>query len=116
MRRCRGNLRATDKRQIDYRVSSRKLAIGKTNTAAKRLPHDGRASVQIADRLIDLRIASLPRLFFRPHSARWLTDSLSLSILAAFWLTAQLNSADGSAVYERSLSIPPTTKLAALSR
>lgn len=41
-------------------VLSRIKIIGEMNIAEKRLPQDGRASVQIGDRLIDLRIASLP--------------------------------------------------------
>lgn len=41
-------------------VISRIKILGKMNIAEKRLPQDGRATAQIADRLIDLRIASLP--------------------------------------------------------
>jgi general secretion pathway protein E len=41
-------------------VLSRIKIIGEMNIAEKRLSQDGRASVQIGDRLIDLRIASLP--------------------------------------------------------
>ena len=39
---------------------SRIKVIGKMNIAEKRLPQDGRATVQVGDRRIDLRIASLP--------------------------------------------------------
>lgn len=41
-------------------IISRIKVIGKMNIAEKRLPQDGRATVQMGDRLIDLRIASLP--------------------------------------------------------
>lgn len=41
-------------------VISRIKILGKMNIAEKRLPQDGRATAQVADRLIDLRIASLP--------------------------------------------------------
>jgi general secretion pathway protein E len=41
-------------------VVSRIKVIGKMNIAEKRLPQDGRATVQVGDRRIDLRIASLP--------------------------------------------------------
>ena len=41
-------------------VTSRIKVIGKMNIAEKRLPQDGRATVQVGDRRIDLRIASLP--------------------------------------------------------
>jgi type II secretory ATPase GspE/PulE/Tfp pilus assembly ATPase PilB-like protein len=33
------------------------------NSAEKRLPQDGRATVQVDQRLIDLRIASMPTSF-----------------------------------------------------
>ena len=41
-------------------VISRLKVLGRMNIAEKRLPQDGRATVQLGDRLIDLRIASLP--------------------------------------------------------
>ena len=41
-------------------VISRVKVMGKMNIAEKRLPQDGRASVTVGDRAIDLRIASLP--------------------------------------------------------
>ncbi len=41
-------------------VLSRVKIIGKMNIAEKRLPQDGRASAEIGERQIDLRIASLP--------------------------------------------------------
>ncbi|MEO1525518.1 MAG: ATPase, T2SS/T4P/T4SS family [Planctomycetota bacterium] len=41
-------------------VVSRIKVLGNMNVAEKRLPQDGRATVRIADRVIDLRIASLP--------------------------------------------------------
>jgi len=41
-------------------VVSRIKVLGNMNIAEKRLPQDGRATVRVADRAIDLRIASLP--------------------------------------------------------
>ena len=41
-------------------VISRVKVMGKMNIAEKRLPQDGRATVEVGDRLVDLRIASLP--------------------------------------------------------
>lgn len=41
-------------------VVSRIKVVGKMNIAEKRLPQDGRATVQVGDRIIDLRIASMP--------------------------------------------------------
>lgn len=47
-------------KDMQEEVISRIKIMGKMNIAEKRLPQDGRATAQIADRLIDLRIASLP--------------------------------------------------------
>ncbi|WP_146455333.1 GspE/PulE family protein [Rubripirellula tenax] len=41
-------------------VLTRIKVLGKMNIAEKRLPQDGRATVQLGDRTVDLRIASLP--------------------------------------------------------
>jgi len=45
---------------LQEEILSRVKIIGKMNIAEKRLPQDGRATVQMGDRIIDLRIASLP--------------------------------------------------------
>ena len=45
---------------LQEEVVSRIKVIGKMNIAEKRMPQDGRATVQLGDRRIDLRIASLP--------------------------------------------------------
>ena len=45
---------------IQEEALSRIKVMGKMNIAEKRLPQDGRATVTVGDRLIDLRIASLP--------------------------------------------------------
>lgn len=47
-------------KDMQEEVISRIKILGEMNIAEKRLPQDGRATAQIADRLIDLRIASLP--------------------------------------------------------
>ncbi len=41
-------------------VITRIKVLGRMNVAEKRLPQDGRATVEVGDRTIDLRIASLP--------------------------------------------------------
>ena len=41
-------------------VLTRIKVLGRMNIAEKRLPQDGRATVQLGDRTVDLRIASLP--------------------------------------------------------
>lgn len=48
---------------IQEEVISRIKVMGRMNIAEKRLAQDGRATVQVGDRLIDLRIASLPTSF-----------------------------------------------------
>ncbi len=45
---------------IQEEVLTRIKVLGKMNIAEKRLPQDGRASVQLGSRVVDLRIASLP--------------------------------------------------------
>jgi general secretion pathway protein E len=45
---------------LQEEVISRIKVIAKMNIAEKRLPQDGRATVQVGDRRIDLRVASLP--------------------------------------------------------
>ncbi len=47
-------------KRIQDEVVSRIKVQGKMNIAEKRLPQDGRATVRVGDRVIDLRIASLP--------------------------------------------------------
>ena len=50
-------------KNIQEEVVSRLKVMGRMNIAEKRLPQDGRAGVQIGERTIDLRIASLPTSF-----------------------------------------------------
>lgn len=47
-------------KELQEEVVSRVKVIGRMNIAEKLVAQDGRASVQVGDRLIDLRIASLP--------------------------------------------------------
>ena len=47
-------------RENQEEILSRVKVMGEMNIAEKRLPQDGRASVSVGDRDIDLRIASLP--------------------------------------------------------
>ena len=48
------------KRSMAALVVSRIKVMAQLDIAEKRLPQDGRATVKVGDRLIDLRIASLP--------------------------------------------------------
>jgi general secretion pathway protein E len=47
-------------RSLQEEMVGRLKVMGKMNIAEKRLPQDGRATVQVGDRTIDLRLASLP--------------------------------------------------------
>ena len=50
-------------RSVQDEVVSRIKVMARMNIAERRLPQDGRATVQVGDRVIDLRIASLPTSF-----------------------------------------------------
>jgi general secretion pathway protein E len=45
---------------LQEEVVSRVKVMGKMNIAEKRLPQDGRATVQVGDRIIDLRVSTVP--------------------------------------------------------
>ena len=62
-------------------VISRLKVLGRMNIAEKRLPQDGRATVQVGDRVIDLRIASLPTSFGERVVVRFLDKSARLYTL-----------------------------------
>ncbi|MGB7344292.1 MAG: ATPase, T2SS/T4P/T4SS family [Pirellulaceae bacterium] len=47
-------------KSIQEEVLTRVKVLGRMNIAEKRLPQDGRATVQLGHRVVDLRIASLP--------------------------------------------------------
>ena len=62
-------------KQIQEEVTTRMKVLGRMNIAEKRLPQDGRASVQVGQRAIDLRIASMPT----SHGERVVTRLLDKS-------------------------------------
>ena len=47
-------------KQYQEEMASRVKILGKMNIAEKRLPQDGRATVNVGDRVIDLRISAVP--------------------------------------------------------
>src|SRR4029453_16506635 len=59
-------------------LASRIKVMGRMNIAEKRLPQDGRATVQVGDRAIDLRIATLPTSFGERVVVRLLDKSSRL--------------------------------------
>ena len=68
-------------KHLQDEVISRLKVMGKMNIAEKRLAQDGRAAVQIGDRIIDLRIASLPTSFGERVVIRLLDKSSELFTL-----------------------------------
>jgi len=75
----------------DYQdeVISRLKVLAKMNIAEKRLPQDGRASVQVGDRVIDLRVASLPTSFGERVVVRFLDKSARLYTLEELGMDAE---------------------------
>ena len=65
-------------KDLQEEVVSRLKVMGRMNIAEKRLPQDGRATVQVGDRVIDLRIASLPTRFGERVVVRLLDKSRQL--------------------------------------
>ncbi|WP_442483017.1 GspE/PulE family protein [Aeoliella sp. SH292] len=69
-------------KSIQEEITSRIKVQGKMNIAEKRLPQDGRATVQVGERMIDLRIASLPSSYGERVVIRLLDKSARLYTLA----------------------------------
>jgi general secretion pathway protein E len=69
-------------KNVQEEVVSRVKVMGRMNIAEKRLAQDGRATVQIGDRVVDLRIASLPTSFGERVVIRLLDKSRRLYDLA----------------------------------
>src|SRR5262249_54359392 len=76
-------------KKIQEEVISRVKVMGKMNIAEKRLSQDGRTTVQIGDRNIDLRIASLPTSFGERVVLRLLDKSARLYDLAELGMEAR---------------------------
>jgi general secretion pathway protein E len=65
-------------KSLQEEIVSRVKVMGRMNIAEKRLPQDGRATVQVGDRAIDLRIATLPGSFGERVVVRLLDTSTRL--------------------------------------
>jgi general secretion pathway protein E len=65
-------------KSLQEEIVSRVKIMGRMNIAEKRLAQDGRATVQVGDRVIDLRIASLPTSFGERVVVRLLDKSARL--------------------------------------
>lgn len=75
-------------KHLQDEVLSRLKVMGKMNIAEKRLAQDGRAAVQVGDRIIDLRIASLPTNFGERIVIRLLDKSSELFSLTQLGMPA----------------------------
>ena len=69
-------------KSVQDETVSRLKVMGRMNIAEKRLSQDGRATVQVGDRSVDLRIASLPTSFGERVVVRLLDKSARLYDLA----------------------------------
>ncbi len=70
-------------------VISRLKILGRMNIAEKRLPQDGRATVEFGDRWVDLRIATLPTSFGERVVIRFLDKNAQLYSLAELGMSAR---------------------------
>lgn len=71
-------------------IISRIKVLGRMNIAEKRLAQDGRATVQVGDRVVDLRIASLPTSFGERVVIRLLDKSARLYRLGELGMPPQV--------------------------
>ncbi|MBC7246622.1 MAG: type IV-A pilus assembly ATPase PilB [Actinobacteria bacterium] len=88
-------------KQIHPGVVARIKVMADMNIAEKRLPQDGRASVEILGKQIDLRVASLPTIYGEKVVLRVLDKSASLMSLEELGF-----SEDSLEVYSRSFHKP----------
>jgi general secretion pathway protein E len=71
-------------------ILSRIKVVGKLNIAEKRLPQDGRATVKVGQRVIDLRIASIPTSHGERIVLRLLDKSARLYTLNELGMSARI--------------------------
>jgi general secretion pathway protein E len=76
-------------KNLQDEVVGRIKVMGRMNIAERRLPQDGRASVQVGDKTVDLRISSLPTRFGERVVIRLLDKSNRLFNLTDLGMDAQ---------------------------
>ncbi len=76
-------------KRFQEEVLTRIKVLGEMNIAEKRLPQDGRATVQLGDRVVDLRIASLPTSHNERIVIRFLDKSARLYTLDDLGMPAE---------------------------
>src|SRR5205807_8193882 len=75
-------------KHLQEEIVSRVKVMARMNIAEKRLPQDGRATVQVGDRAIDLRVATLPASFGERVVIRLLDKSVRLYSLEELGMDA----------------------------
>jgi general secretion pathway protein E len=75
------------KRAVAPLVVSRIKVMSKLDIAERRLPQDGRISLRIAGRAVDVRVSTLPWGWIRARGKRWTRSSTSLT--GSFWSPAR---------------------------
>ncbi len=75
-------------KDLQEEIISRIKVVGRMDIAEKRLPQDGRATVQVGDRIVDLRIASLPTSFGERIVIRLLDKSARVYSLSELGMQA----------------------------
>ncbi len=86
-------------KRIQDEIVSRIKVQGKMNIAEKRLPQDGRATVRVGDRVIDLRIASLPSNYGERVVVRLLDKSAKIYNLSEIEMNPDTHSVFGDLVH-----------------
>lgn len=76
-------------KDLQEETISRIKVVGRMDIAEKRLPQDGRATVQVGDRIVDLRIASLPTSFGERVVIRLLDKSARVYSLSELGMQAE---------------------------
>ena len=74
---------------IQEEVASRVKVLGRMNIAEKRLPQDGRATVKVGERVVDLRISSVPTSHGERIVVRLLDKSAHLYTLEEIGMEAE---------------------------
>jgi general secretion pathway protein E len=83
---------------LQQEIVSRVKVMGGMNIAERRLPQDGRATVEVGDRLIDLRIATLPTCFGERVVIRLLDKSARLYRLDDLGMPAAVRQSFGELI------------------
>jgi len=85
-------------RALQAEIISRIKVMGQMNIAERRLAQDGRATVEVGDRIVDLRIATLPTCFGERAVIRLLDKSIRLYNLGELGMPESISDAFGNLI------------------